>query len=125
MNNARPRQLCKFRVLVEQGIHQGTAAMACRRVHDQAGRLVQHQEVGVFVIQVEVDCLALPAHLLVLGRHQRQARTHSYLVAWLDRRAVDQQVTTANPGLQTGARELREQFSGHLVQPFTVLFCGD
>ena len=42
----------------EQGVDQGAVFVAGRRMHDQAGGLVEHEQVGVLVEDGEGDRLA-------------------------------------------------------------------
>ena len=63
MDDARPAHAADARQAVaamgQQGVDQGVVGIAGRGMDDQPGRLVQHQQVGILVEDIEVDRLGL------------------------------------------------------------------
>ena len=55
-------------IVVQQRVHQGAGRIAGARVHDQAGGLVDHQQIGVLVEHVERGCPAARACVCISVR---------------------------------------------------------
>jgi hypothetical protein len=54
------RHIDDVRHVVQQGVEQGAISVAGSRVHHQARRLVDHQDVVVFIDDVQLDVLGDP-----------------------------------------------------------------
>lgn len=90
----------------EEGVHQRPVLVARRRMHDQPGRLVQHNEMRVLVQDGQGDRLSLRR-----GRFRRRdvqavasARTHR-LGRVGDRLAVPPRLPGLDQRLDTGSRQ--------------------
>ncbi len=102
----------------DQRVDQRAAGMPRRRVHDEARRLVEHDQRIVLVDDVERDCLG--RGLCRLGLGQR----HSNNVAGIDRRGriadcarLDRHLTGQDQRLQSRARQRRDLRRQHAVEP--------
>ncbi|MCY1562913.1 hypothetical protein D9M68_1003770 [compost metagenome] len=68
MDDARARHIDDIRHVVQQGVEQGAIGMPGSRVHHQARRLVDHQQLVVFIDDIQLDVLGDPFALgLLLG----------------------------------------------------------
>ncbi|MNN45853.1 hypothetical protein D3C81_1602050 [compost metagenome] len=63
VDDAGPRHVGQPRHMVQQGVQQGAVGMPGSRMHHQAGGLVQHQQVFVFIDDIELDVLRHPLAL--------------------------------------------------------------
>lgn len=109
VNDARTFDTANAREAVtamgNQSIHQGPSVVSGGRMHDQAGRLIDHDDVLVLVHDVECDLFALNSRLfsrrnanrVCQARFDRRARL-SYRVACAD-------VTFANERLNASAAD--------------------
>ena len=95
------------RAMLEQPVHQRAGGVAIRRVHHQARRLVDRQQVVVFVEDLEMRS---PAACGFASRRD-VGDAHAQLVAGLHapgrprrRRAVDQDIAGLDPFLDAIAR---------------------
>lgn len=92
VDDTRARQPAKGGIVMQQRIQQGTRGIARGRVHHQPGRLVNDQQVGVLVDDIQPDRLGLIARLpgdlgidtdalppLHGFTHARHTRIHRYL----------------------------------------------
>ncbi len=108
MNQTGARHHRQRRIMRQQRILQGVARIAGTGMHDQAGRLVDHQQGLVLIGDAQADRLGfngrlgrkfrLDAHPLAAG--QAFPRSHHA--------AIEQDRTAADPALQPRARVLRQ-----------------
>ena len=125
MDDAGTRHLGQFRRVVQQSIEQGAVLMAGSRMHDKAGRLVDHQQRVVFINDVQIDGFGLPLALnLALGIQLQPLTTQHNVTGALDL-TIDQQTAVLDPALQAGTGIVGEQLRGHLVQALTTRFRAD
>ena len=117
MHDAGPRDVGKRWRVRKQCIEQGAVRIAGARMDDQSGRLVDDEDFGILVDDLQ-------GHSLRRGRgvtghcgqrqHHRFPAGHGALAFGRD--AFDQQNALFQPGLQTAARILREHPGQRLVQ---------
>ena len=98
MHDTGARDIDDVRHVVQQGVEQGAIGMASSRVHHQARRLVDDQDVVVFVDDVELDVLGDPFALGFLLGSQLKDGTAVHDVAGADDRSVHSQATFFDPG---------------------------
>src|SRR5690554_4245289 len=125
VHNAGPGQVFHFRRIVQQRIHQGAVGMARRRVHHQPGRLVDHQQVLVFVHDIQRDRLGFPGNLHFRLGVQVQNVVHHDFVPGLTGFAVHRQRPAFDPGSQPRAGTLGHEFGRSLIQPPVAQLRGD
>ena len=112
------------RVARQQAVEQGARPVARRRVHHQAGRLVQHQQVVVFVQHRQApSARGRKARLSSVGTSSSATRWPARTLrdAVSAHRAVDPHMAALDQLLQVAARELRRQRHQHLVQALAML----
>ncbi len=122
VDDACARHIDDVRHVVQQGIEQGAIGMACRRVDHQPGRLVDHQDLVVFIDDVQLDVLSHPLALGLLLGIQGQQRAAVHGVAGAQDRAVDRQAALFDPRSQPRARVLGEQLGCDLVEALAAQF---
>ena len=125
MHDACPGHLGQFRGMVQQGVEQGAILMPGRRMHHQAGGLVDHQQCVVFIDDIQLDVFRLPVTLhFPLGiQFQQFAAVED--IPWPNLLAVHQQAAILDPALQPGTGMAGEQLGCHLVKALTTAFKGD
>jgi hypothetical protein len=115
----------KILAMREERIHQGMRLMPRARVHDDAGRLVEHEEIVVLEKDVELYLFRLRFNFLELRFPQFN------LVAGADQIArpgwfpIQADEPVANQRLESGAREGGERFRQDTIEPLARLFAGD
>ena len=117
MNNARARNLLKRGDVVQQAVHQGTRGIASAGMHNQPCRLVDHQQVLVFVRDLKSNWLwfGRDADLCLRLHGHRFAARHG--IPRLFGPAFDGDRASQEPLLQAAARILRKHSCKRLVQP--------
>ena len=63
VHNAGTRHVGDFRVMMQQRIEHRAVRVTGARVHHQIARLVDHQDVAVFIDDIQRDILRLPTRL--------------------------------------------------------------
>ena len=122
MDDTSPRHLGNFRVPVQQGIEHGAIRGSSPRVDDQAGRFIDHQDVVIFVDDVELDILRLPARLLGhFGVDQHLLTGHDAFPRQVDDLAIQLDLVVQDPLLDPGSGVIRKQIRQRLVQTFAVM----
>lgn len=116
MHDAGPGHVGQVGGMVQQGVEQGAVHVAGRRVHHQAGGLVQHQQVVVLVDDVQLDVLGHPLTLGLQFGIERQHGTAIDGVAGAEHLAVHGESPFLDPGGQAGAGVFVEELCGNLVQ---------
>ena len=125
MDDAGTRHAVQRGYVVQQGIEQGAVGMAGGRMHHQPGGLVEHQQVIVFVDDVQLDVLGHPLALgLALGA-QRQLGAAMDGVTRTQHGAVDGQAAVLDPGGETRAGVFGEQLGSDLIEALATEFVGD
>ena len=111
--------------VVQEGVDQGAALAAGRGMHRHAGRLVDHDQVGVLVEHSERDRLG--HRLGGDGRRDFQPVVAGHRLARGvgDRRAVAADMPLGDQRLDPGPRHLRQQVGEHLVDPAASAFRPD
>ena len=122
MDDTGARHIDDIRHMVQQGIEQRTVGMPGSRMHHQPGRLVDDQQVLVFVDDIQCNVLGQPFALGFLLGLQRQQRTGMYRVARTQHGAIHGQTPLLDPGAQARTRVLREQLRGDLVKALAAQF---
>jgi len=122
MNDAGPRDPADAAELpaamVQQGVDQCVFAVARRRMHDHARRLVEHQQMFVLVedVQRKVLCLRFGGSRLGLLKNNGFARAR--VMSRFDNLAVNKNVSLSQKPLDGAAREVG-QFAAQInIQPF-------
>ena len=125
MHDTGTRHVDDVRHVVQQGIEQGAVGMARRRVDHQPGRLVDHQDLVVFVDDIQLDVLGHPFTLgFLLGVEGQDGATVDD-IARAQYRAVDRQAAVLDPRGQARARVLGEELGGDLVEALAPQFGRD
>ena len=98
MHDPRTRYIDDVRYVVQQGIEQSAVGMPGSRVHHQAGRLVDDQDVIVFVNDVQGDVLGDPLTLGFLLGSQFQDGTTMHNVTGAYDASVHSEAAVFDPG---------------------------
>ena len=117
MHDARARDAREFRVAVQQRVEQRAVAVAGARVHDEPGRLVDHDHGVVLVQDRERQRLRLVGERGA-GRvgHEHDAFPAGELALRRGRRAVDADAAVVDPRLQAAAGVLGQEARERLVE---------
>ncbi|MNC54706.1 hypothetical protein D3C75_1042000 [compost metagenome] len=83
--------------MVQQRVEQGAAGMPGRRVHNQPGRLVDHQDVVVFVDDIQFDIFCDPLALGLLFGLQGKQRATMNKVSRAHDCTIDRQAALFDP----------------------------
>ena len=102
----------QFAVAVQKSVDQSAVGVARRRVHDKADRLVDHDDLVVFVHGAEWNILSHRRHLRRPPRHKTDLFTGSQPVSLRPRLTVDQRGHLAQSGLDL----ITAQIGATLVQ---------
>ena len=116
MYDPRTRQRRQSGIMVQQGIEQGPVRVAGRGVHHQPGRLVDDQQVVIFVDQLQpyrLGCMGALTGDLGIDAH-RIATAHTLPDPWHP--VIERHLPVPYPLLKTAARILRHQLRQRLVQ---------
>lgn len=115
----------KPRIMVEQGVLQGVAGLACPRMHYQSRRFVHHHE-GVILVD-DIQCHGLRQHSRIRRIRPRcntQLLPAGQCLAYpAGGMRIDRYLPGADPSLQRGARIVRKQGCQHLVKAQPTAFC--
>ncbi len=122
VDNARARHVDDIRHMVQQRIEQGATGMPGSRVHDQAGRLVDHHDLVVFVDDVQLDVFGHPLALGLLFGLQNEQRAAMDGISRAHDRTIDRQAALFDPRSKPRTRVLGEQLGGDLVEALTAQF---
>ena len=116
MHDARARDFGEARIEMQQRVLQRSIRLARTRMHDQSDRLVDDQNIGVFIADVERDGLRRHRHFL----RRLRANDHGFAaVNDLSRRgdgAVEQRVAGLDPLRQPRARIIGKQLRQRLIE---------
>lgn len=122
MDDAGTRHIDNVRYVVQQGVEQRAVGMASSRVHHQARRLVDHQDVIVFIDDVQGDVLGDPFSLGLLFGSQFKNGTAVDDVARTDHRPIHSQAAVLDPGGKARARVLGKELCGDLIEALAAQF---
>ena len=106
---------------MQQAVEHRATPVACSRVHNQAGRLVDDEQRVVFVDDVQVDWLGHEG--VLIGRalwHDLDASAAGYRRARAHRRAIHAHGTGVDPLLQAAARVIGQELGQRLIQALSV-----
>ncbi len=118
MDEAGAGQFPQRGIESQQRVLQGMVGIARPWVHDQTGRLVDHQQVGVFVGKSQRDRLRLHRGLRFLSPHlDLYAAAGCNEIAGLQTPSADQNRARLDPAFDSRARMLRQQARQGAVQP--------
>ncbi len=106
--------------MVQQGVEQRPVGVPGGRMHDQPGRLVQHQDVLVLVDHLQRDVLRLPFALGLLFGLQFEHGPGMDDVTRAQHGTVDGEPTILDPAGQAGTGMLGKQLGGDLIQALTT-----
>ena len=125
MHNTGPGNLAEHRVIGQQPIEQGALPVAGRRMHHQTGRLIDHQNMGIFISDAQVHGLRQKPARLGIGQrcvhpHQQGFAPVNLMFGLCNRSAVHIDPTGLDPLLQAIARMLGNHVGQHLIQPTAV-----
>ena len=122
VHDTRTRHIDNVRHVVQQGVEQGAIGMTGSRMHHQARRLVDHQDIVVFIDDIEFDVLGDPFTLsFLLGNQFKNSATMDN-VSRADNRAVHSQAAVFDPGGKARARVLSEELGGDLIEALAAQF---
>ena len=104
----------------EQRVYQGVVGIAGGGMHDQAGGLVEHNQVGVFVENGEGNGLGLRRSRRGRGQIEQvdPARAHGF-GRLRDRPLITAQAGILDQSLDAGARQRAQGFGDEAVDPLT------
>ncbi|MNN50120.1 hypothetical protein D3C81_1646930 [compost metagenome] len=122
VDDAAARHAGQLGGMVQQGVEQGAVGMPGGRMHDQPRRLVQHQDLLVFVDDVQLDILRLVLDLRVALGLQLQHGTTVDGVARTQHGTVDGQPAILDPASQARARMIGKDLGGDLVKTLSAQF---
>ena len=113
VDNARTKlttNAFQITAMVEQAIDKGPGSVSCRRVNHKAGRLVQHNDIGVFMEDGKWNWFGFAGDRL----RRRDFRPDSVVapddISGLFGQAIDSNVACPNQSAHIGAGQLREPF---------------
>src|SRR6266542_2917590 len=104
--------------VMEQGVDQGVFLVAGGRMHDDAGRLVEDQQVVVFVENVERDVFGLGIRRAGFGPVDGNRFARPRLMGGFDGSPVDLDVSLVNQPLNGAPRDGGEAGGKEFVEPF-------
>ena len=113
-----------FAIVRQQRVLQRVLAIARARMHHHARRLVDHDDRGVLVHDVERQLLGRDAGLGRQARLDRRGFAADHQVARADAQAVDSHGPLLDPALDARARVLRQQLGQRLVEAPSGEFRG-
>ena len=117
MHDAGARNGGELRRVVQQGIQQRALPVAAARMHHQAGRLVDDEDVRVLVQDRQRDVLRLLHRLFRQGSgFQRDAFAAPHLALGIGRRIVQTDFSLFHPGGKAAARMFGQQPRQRLVE---------
>ncbi|MOA16144.1 hypothetical protein D3C78_1363390 [compost metagenome] len=122
MDDAGARDIDDVRHMVQQRVEQGAISVARSRVDHQPGGLVDHQDVVVFIDDIQLDVLGHPLALGFLLGLKGQQRAAVDDIARTQDGAIDRQAPLLDPGGKARARVLSEQLGGDLVEALPAQF---
>lgn len=109
----------------EECVYQGMGLMSRARVHDDAGRLVEDEEIVVLEKDVEVYLFRLRFDLLEFWFPQLHDVAGADQIAWPGSFAIEADESFADQRLKPGARKGGERFRQNAVEALARLFAGD
>ena len=120
--------------MMQQPVEQRALPVAAARMHHQSGRLVQHQQRGILVHDIERNRLGLLSHVTWFRlQRERHALPAPDLALGIDRGVVEPHLALPDPGGKAAARMLREHPRQGLIEahsgaiggniPFPALDC--
>ena len=126
VNNARARHLARFFVARQQAVEQRARPVTGRRVHHQTGRLVDDEQVIIFIDHLQIHGFGLEGHRLLGGAHfHAQLVTHRHFGRRLGQHlAIERDRAIGQQLLQIAARELGYAQRQHLVGALAMVFSG-
>ncbi len=101
---------------MQQRVEQRAVGMPGRRMHHQPGRLVDHQNLVVFIDDVERNVLRHPFALRLLFGAQLEHRTGMHGVAGAQHGAIHRQQTILDPGREARTRVFGEELRRDLIE---------
>src|SRR5690625_91619 len=116
VHDARARQVGQRRIVVQQPVQQRAVGVAGARVHDQAGRLGQHQQVGILVADVQVHGLRAQGHFRLQLRLQDDDLAAVHALARYGGGAVDMHAAGLDPRRQPRSRIIGEHLRQSPIQ---------
>ena len=125
MQDPAARQFGKCRQIGQQAVLQRAGRIARPGVYDEAGRLVDHQHIAVFVHDAERHGFRLSAVRRFRGcdfEHHPLAGQHPG--TRFRQGIIEPHVAIENPLLDAAARVIGQQAGQHLIEPVTILTGG-
>ena len=120
VHDAGARHIGQMRHVVQQRIEQGAVLVAGGGVNHQAGRLVDDQDMVIFIDDVQLDVLGDPFTLGLQRDVQFQARAGVDNVARTQHGAIDLETAVLDPASQAGTGVIGEELGGDLVETLTT-----
>ncbi len=116
VHDAGSRQRGQFGKMVQQGVYEGSVAIASSRMHHQAGRLVDDQKVGVAKQHLERNLLRLPTLIGEQFQGQIDPLPTAQPFAGFHDPAIETNHAVPDPLLQARARVLRQESSKNGIE---------
>src|SRR6185312_566254 len=110
------RDFGELRIVVQQRVLQRAGRIAGAGMHDEARRLVDDDDVGVLVADVERDLLGRGADLALEAHLDEDRLAAAHDVARQDLGAVERRGAGLDPGREPRARIIREEIGQNLVE---------
>ncbi|CDE52516.1 unknown [Sutterella sp. CAG:351] len=124
MDNAGARQHPEFRITEKKTVQQRVVPVPCRRMNNEAGRLIHYDDRVILVRHVKRDIRGGKSEFL-RGR-LRGHRDHVSLIDriphLIDRFSIYRNRALLDPRLETGARNFRHQGCECLIEPLPGVF---
>ena len=127
MHDARSGYLGRMSIPAQQTVEQRATPVAGCRVHYQACRFVDHEQMGVFVRHVERHDLGSKSLAFLRGTHlQLNAVAHLYALCGFEHRLpIQTRGTCSQKLLQIGTRKFRYAQNQGTVEALSVLIGVD
>ena len=119
MHDAGPRHFLKRRFVIQQGVEQGPSPVAAAGMHNQAGRLVEHDQRFVLMHDVERDRFGRRGKQVLVRRFDdlKQFTAPELLFRLADDFSADTDAAFADPVLQAVSRVFGPQADERLIEP--------
>ena len=109
----------------QQRVDESAIGVTCRRMDNNASRLIHHHDVLILKNNIERQTLWLPIDDWLIRHDERHLCTGCRLIPRLYRSTIHRQSTLFNPGRKAISGVIGEQLSCNLVQTHAMALDGD